>query len=729
MSKDQNNAKPAKHAKHLAKNVPVILQMEALECGAASLAMILAYYKKYVPLEQLRSDCNVSRDGSTAKYINLAARHHGMQAKGYRMSLEKIKEETEFPMIIHWNFNHFVVLCGFKGGKAVINDPAGGRVLVDMEEFDRSYTGIVLKIKPSENFTPSGKKKSVMAFVKNSLRGSVSPMVFVLTMGLIMAVIGLIKPVFYKIFTNDILIAGETDKMQSLLEAMVLALIIGFIAELLRSIYLAKLQEKMSIGASSSFMWHVLRLPVEFFSQRFTGDIASRLQSNNEIASQLCTQLAPTILDVVMIGLYLVAMIYYSLPMALIGVALAVLDIVLMQVVSKQNSNAAKSVQRDSGKLSGVMISAVSMIETIKASGAENGFFEKISGYQTKYNNAMLELKRRNAFLAMVPQILSGLCTGAVLMLGVYNIFRGSMTIGALMAFQSFMTLFLTPVGSLVNSIQVFQDMSGSMERVEDVMNYKTDVEFSPAETNGGVYEKLSGEVELKNVSFGYSALAPALIENFNLKAKKGSMTALVGGSGSGKSTLAKVITGLYRQRSGEVLFDGKPISEIDRYVFTGSVAVVDQSISLFSGTIRDNITMWDPTVPEEVIVEACRDACIHSDIMALPEGYDSEIAEGGGNFSGGQRQRLEIARAFAAQPSIIILDEATSALDPMTEKLVMDAVKRRGMTCFVIAHRLSTIRDADEIIMLEYGKEVERGTHKSLIELDGKYAALVKSE
>jgi ABC-type bacteriocin/lantibiotic exporter with double-glycine peptidase domain len=296
------------------------------------------------------------------------------------------------------------------------------------------------------------------------------------------------------------------------------------------------------------------------------------------------------------------------------------------------------------------------------------------------------------------------------------------------MAFQSFMTLFLTPVGSLVNSIQVFQDMSGSMERVEDVMNYKPDVEFSP-ETAEGEYEKLSGEVELKNISFGYSSLAPALIEDFSLKAKKGSMTALVGGSGSGKSTLAKVISGLYKQRSGEILFDGKTISEIDRYVFTGSLAVVDQSISLFSGTIRDNITMWDSTIPEEVIVEACRDACIHSDIMALPDGYDSVIAEGGGNFSGGQRQRLEIARAFAARPSIIILDEATSALDPMTEKMVMDAVKRRGMTCFVIAHRLSTIRDADEIIMLEYGKEVERGTHKSLIEKDGKYAALVKSE
>jgi ABC-type bacteriocin/lantibiotic exporter with double-glycine peptidase domain len=429
-----------------------------------------------------------------------------------------------------------------------------------------------------------------------------------------------------------------------------------------------------------------------------------------------------------MIGVYLAVMIYYSFPMAMIGVAVAVINIIVMQMVSKQNTNAAKSIQRDSGKLSGVMISAVSMIETIKASGSETGFFEKISGYQTKFNNAMLDLKRRNTIIGIVPQILSGISTGAVLMIGVYNIFNGNFTIGSLMAFQSFMTLFLSPVVSLVNSIQVFQDMSGNMERVEDVMNYKPDVEFAP-ETSDKEYKKLSGTVELKDISFGYSALAPALIENFNLKAKKGSMTALVGGSGSGKSTLAKVISGLYRQRSGEILFDGKPISEIDRYVFTGSVAVVDQSISLFSGTVRDNITMWDTTIPEEVIVEACRDACIHSDIMALPDGYDSVIAEGGGNFSGGQRQRLEIARAFAARPSIIILDEATSALDPMTEKLVMDAVKRRGMTCFVIAHRLSTIRDADEIIMLEYGKEVERGTHKSLIEKDGKYAALVKSE
>lgn len=710
------------------KKVPVILQMEALECGAASLAMILAYYKKYVTLEQLRSDCNVSRDGSTAKYINLAARHHGLEAAGYRMSVEKIKEQTDFPMIIHWNFNHFLVLCGFKGNKAVINDPAGGRILVDMEEFDRSFTGVALKFKPSESFVPSGKPKNVMTFVKNRLKGCAGSLTFILTMGLIISVMELVKPVFYKLFTDEVLIGGQADKMSSLLIAMIITLAVGFIAEVLKSTHLVKLQAKMSIGSSSSFMWHIIRLPVEFFSQRFAGDIASRQQSNNDIANSLCTQLAPVFLNLIMIGIYLIVMICYNAAMAMIGIGMAIINIVLMRAVSKQNTNAAKSIQRDSGKLSGIMIAAVSMIETIKASGAEFGFFEKISGYQTKYNNAMLDLRKRNTIIGIVPQILSGLCTGAILMVGVYNIFNGSFTIGMLMAFQSFMNLFLAPVGFLVNSIQVFQDMSGSMERVEDVMNYRTDVEFNP-EIPEKKLEKLSGEVELKNISFGYSSLAPALIENFDLKAKKGSMTALVGGSGSGKSTLAKVISGLYPQRSGELLFDEKPIREIDRYVFTGSVAVVDQNISLFSGTVKDNITMWDSTIPEETIIEACKDACIHNDIMALKDGYDSVIAEGGGNFSGGQRQRLEIARAFAAHPSIIILDEATSALDPTTEKLVMDAVKRRGMTCFVIAHRLSTIRDADEIIMLEYGKEVERGTHKQLIEKDGKYAALVKSE
>ena len=711
------------------KKVPVILQMEALECGAASLAMILAYYKRYIPLEQLRIDCNVSRDGSTAKFINLAARHHGLEAKGFRMSLEKLKKETEFPMIIHWNFNHFVVLCGFKKNKAIINDPAGGSISVEMEEFDRSYTGIVLKFKPSENFEPYGKPKSTMLFLKKRLEGNLTPLWIVLILGFVISILDLVKPVFYKVFTDNILIGKSPEWMNAIVTGMVIVLVVSFIAESLRSMVLAKIQAKLSISASASFLWHTLHLPIEFFSQRFTGDIVSRQQSNNKIANALCNQFAPVILNVIMIGIYFIVMIYYSLPMALIGVAMAILNILLMTIVSKQNINAAKSIQRDSGKLSGIMVSAISMIETIKASGAEFGFFEKIAGYQTKYNNSMLLLKKRNATLSIVPEILSGLCTGAILMLGVYYIFHGDLTIGGLMAFQSFMNLFLAPVGSLVTSIQSFQDMSGNMERVDDVMNYKTDVSLEIQPIAKKEYSMLTGNIEVKNLGFAYSSLAPAFIENFNMKAEKGEMIALVGGSGSGKSTLAKIISGLYVPRAGEILFDGISLKEIDRYIFTNSLAVVDQKISLFSGTIRENITMWDDTISEETIISACKDAYIHDDIMKLTDGYDYIIAEGGANFSGGQRQRLEIARAFVTNPSILILDEATSALDPETEKLVMNAVKRRNITCFVIAHRLSTIRDADKIIMLEYGKEVESGTHEELIQKNGKYATLVKSE
>ncbi len=715
--------------KHTVKKVPVILQMEALECGAASLAMILAYYKKFVPLEQLRMDCNVSRDGSTAKYINLAARHHGLEAKGYRMSVKKLREDTSFPMIIHWNFNHFVVLCGFRGNKAIINDPAGGTVSVDMEEFNRSFTGIALKFKPSEQFQPSGKPKSVISLVKKRLSGNTSVFALTILMGLVISLLALVKTVFYKVFTDNILIDGMPEWMDSIISGMLIVLAATFAAEIIRSICLAKLQAKMSIGASSSFMWHILRLPAEFFSQRFAGDIAARQQSNNTIAYALCNQIAPVILNIIMIIIYLIVMVYYNVILASVGIAMAVINIILMKIVSRHNANAAKSIQRDSGKLSGIMVAGVSMIETIKASGSEFGFFEKIAGYQTKYNNAMLSLRKRNTAIGIVPEILSGISTGMVLMLGVYYIFKGSFTIGGLMAFQSFMNLFLSPVGSLVNSIQTFQNMSGEMERVDDVMNYPADVSGKDCYVKTDNCQKLSGSVEIKKLCFAYSPLAPNLIENFHLKADKGQMIALVGGSGSGKSTIAKVLSGLYAPRSGEVLFDGKSIREIDRYIFTNSVAVVDQSVSMFSGTVKENITMWDETIPEEIIIQACRDACIHDDIMMLEDGYESVIAEGGSNFSGGQRQRFEIARAFALNPSVLILDEATSALDPMTEKLVMEAVKRRNITCFVIAHRLSTIRDADEIIMLEYGKEIERGTHSQLIEKNGRYAALVKSE
>ncbi len=713
------------------KKVPVILQMEAVECGAASLGMVLGYYKKFVSLEQLRVDCNVSRDGSSAKYIYLAAQRYGLKARAIKAEVDEVKELKDFPVIIHWNFNHFVVLCGFKGDKAVINDPAEGRVLIEPEEFDNSFTGIVLEFSPTEEFEPSGKPQNTFGFVKRQVSGSALAAVVIVLAGFVIAVCELVKPVFYKLFTDNVLIYAENEWMRPILLGMTVVLVVCFIAEVIESVSLALLKSKMSIGMSSVFMWHILRLPVQFFSQRYAGDIASRQESNNETAENLCTFILPVALDVLMIGIYLFVMLWYNLLLAFVGIGAAVINVAFLFYTSRKNANSARTVSRDEGKLSGVSIAALSMIETIKSSGSELGFFEKIAGYRAKHNNSTVGFRMKGLYGEVIPEILQGLSTGAVLMIGVYLIFKGDLSIGSLMAFQSFMLLFLTPVGNVADSVRVFWEMSGDIDRTEDVLKYPTDVkgDFGYSENTETEYKKLTGKVEVKNLCFAYSPLAPSLLNNFSLKAEKGQMIAIAGGSGSGKSTAAKIICGLYPPRSGEVLFDGVPIDEIDRYVFKASVASVDQEISLFSGTIRDNITMWDDSISEETIISACRDACIHDDIMALVGGYEYKISEGGGNFSGGQRQRLEIARALAVNPSILILDEATSALDPPTEKLIMDAVKRRGITCFVIAHRLSAIRDADEIIILDKGVETERGTHEELIRLNGHYARLAASE
>lgn len=717
------------------KKVPIILQMEALECGAASLAMILAYYKKYVPLEKLRLQCSVSRDGCNAKNVLAAGRHNGMTAKGFSYNdIDALKEEIELPAIIHWNFNHFVVLCGFKKDKAVIADPAAGLTYVPMEEFEKSFTGIILTFEPNEEFVADGEKKSIFSFLIRRLKGAVVPLTFILLAGFVLSITGSLQSLYYQVFTDNILNGGDGELMGPLLMVMGATLVVTFLMEAFESIYLYKIEGKMSINSGVMFMWHVLRMPVEFFSQRFAGDISSRQDSNDTIASTICTQVAPIILDIIMIFVYFIILIYYNWYMTLIGLAAALINMATIRFISKKNEDYNKAMSRDAGKLQGATVAGVSMMETIKASGCEPGYFQKLIGYQTKYNNSLQKIRTTNAYISTIPTLVQGVANLAILLLGVYNILVGSFTIGMLMTFQGFMSQFLGPVNSLVGIGTSIQAVSGDMEKVEDVMNYEPDVEIDFSEvTEDGfdakVYEKLHGDVDIDNLSFAYSPLAKPLIQDFNLHVKKGQMIALVGGSGSGKSTIAKIIAGLYEPREGKVLFDGKPRKDIDRKVFRGSLAMVDQDVTMFQDTIRNNITMWDTSIDDETLIQACKDAQIHDDILERQEGYDHVLVENGKDFSGGQRQRFEIARSFVMDPTIMILDEATSALDPTTEKKVMDAVRRRGITCFVVAHRLSTIRDADEIIMLENGLIVERGTHKELIDLDGKYAKLVKSE
>ena len=711
--------------------VPVVMQMEALECGAASLTMILAYYGKWVPLEQVRADCGVSRDGSSAKNVLKAARSYGMTAKGYRYEPEQLKEKGKFPCIIHWNFNHFVVLCGFKGNKAVLNDPANGNYAVSMETFDKSFTGICLMFEPTESFEPGGKPKSVLSFAAKRLAGAGSAVAFVVLTTVITSLIGIIQPAFSRIFLDRLLTKEDPEWFYPFLGILAAVSLVQIITAFVEARTKFKIEGKLAVVGDTNFIWKILRMPMEFFSQRMAGDIQQRQGANSEIAKNFVNTFAPLVLNAAMLIFYLAVMIQYSWFLTLIGVASIVLNLILSHVISKKRVNITRVQMRDEAKLAGSTVAGIEMIETIKSSGAENGYYEKWSGYQASVNTQQIKFAKLNEYLGMVPSLVTRLTNTIVLILGVFFTINGQFTVGMVMAFQGFLTAFTQPAMTLITAGETIQEMRTQMERIEDVMEYPTDINY---ENESGInedaeYDKLSGALEMKNVTFGYSRLGEPLIENFSLSLKPGSRVAFVGGSGCGKSTLSKLISGLYQPWSGEILFDGKPMKDIDRSVFTGSLAVVDQDIILFEDTVRNNIKMWDSSIEDFEMILAAKDAQLHEDIMKRDGGYSYMITEGGKDFSGGQRQRIEIARVLAQDPTIIILDEATSALDAKTEYDVVRSIKDRGITCIVVAHRLSTIRDCDEIIVMDHGKVVERGTHEELYAKNGYYTQLVSNE
>lgn len=708
--------------------VPVVMQLEALECGAASLTMIMHYYHKWLPLEQARVDCDVSTAGSSAKNIMVAARSYGMEAKAWRLEPEDLLEEGPFPCIIHWGFNHFVVLCGFKGKKAVLNDPARGRVIVDWEEFDEQFTGICITIEPGEGFQPSGKRKTVFSYAKNRLSGTGTAVTFVVLTTTITSLLGIITPIFNRIFLDRLLTGANPEWLLPFMLAFGGVIVVYVTVSWIYATYSLRIQGKMSAVGSSSYLWKVLRLPMQFFTQRMSADISDRQETNAQIAGTLVNTFAPLLLHAAMMVFYLIVMIRYSWLLSLIGVGAIILNLAVSALITSKRVNITRVQQRDSAKLSSATMSGIRMIETIKSSGAENGFFGQWAGFQASVNRQDVSYTRLDQFLGTIPSAITTFANLTVLGLGVMLVIRGQFTVGMVMAFQGFVSSFMSPAASLITAGQSLQEMITQMERVDDVMSYREDPCFAPREKKGD-YEKLTGSIEMKDVTFGYSRLGTPLITDFSLTVKPGQKIAFVGKSGCGKSTLAKLISGLYQPWSGSITFDGIPIDEIDRHVFTGSVSVIDQDITLFEDTISENIRMWDDSIENFEVILAARDAGIYDDIMMREGGFSHKLLDGGRDLSGGQRQRLEIARALSQDPTICIMDEATSALDAKTEYEVVNSISERGITCIVVAHRLSTIRDCDEIIVLDKGKIVERGTHEQLSAMDGYYASLVNSD
>jgi NHLM bacteriocin system ABC transporter peptidase/ATP-binding protein len=718
---DATRAGKVKPPRTRREHLPTVIQMEAAECGVASLRMVLAHYGRWVPLDELREASGVSRDGVKASSILKTARVYGMTAKGFRQDPDEIRAGL-LPAIVFWNFNHFVVVEGYAPGRWFLKDPGVGSRTVTEEEFDASFTGVVLHLEPGPDFKGGGTPPRVLTGLAQRLRHSIAGLLYVVLAGLALVIPGLAAAVLTKAFIDQVLVANQPGAIGPILALLLgAALAIGVLTAL-RQRYLLALETKLSLHSSGVFLWHVLRLPISFYAGRSAGEISGRVPSNDRVAVLLSSEVAAALIDSVVVIFYFIVMFGYSPALTIVGLAGVVINVLVLRAVGRRRRDENVRMLQDTGLLLGSSMSGIKSIESIKASGRESDLFTRITGLHARTVSAAQRLGRVSLPLLVVPPFLAALTTAAVLGWGGLNVITGAMSLGTLIAFQVLMNRAIEPVGRFVQLGGTLQEISGDLERLDDVL--ANPVEDDDASSSAQV-TRLAGMLELRDVTFGYSILEAPLLDRVNLTLRPGSRVALVGGSGSGKSTISRLVAGLYEPWSGEVLFDGRPRKDWPRDTITSSLALVDQDIRLFSGTVRDNLTMWDSTIPTARIVQAAHDAAIHDQIARRPDGYSTEVREGGANFSGGEAQRLEIARALVAEPRILVLDEATSALDPSTEQLIDGNIRRRGCTALIVAHRLSTIRDCDEIIVLDRGRIVERGTHDEMIGSGGPYSAL----
>ena len=708
---------------------PTVLQMEAVECGAASLAMVLGHYGRHVPLEELRIACGVSRDGSRASNVLKAARSYGLNAKGMQMEPAALAE-VQGPAILFWEFNHYVVYDGM-GSRFVrqvvyINDPAKGRRVVSMEDFDGSFTGVVLTFEPGNTFRKGGRKPGVMSAMPARLRGTSGTMLAALIASFLLVVVGASVPALSRTYIDMFLLGNQTSVLGVLFAAMGSAVLLTAVLTGLQQANLLRGRIISSTLSSARFFRHLLRLPVTFFAQRNPADLVQRLQSNDAVAETLARDLAAAGVDTVVVVLYALLLWTYDPQLTVVGVLIALLNVVAMRIVIRIRATGTQKLRADSARLTNTSYSGLQLIETMKATGGENGYFRRWAGQHATTLDTQQRLGVPSAVLAVVAPTLAALNSAMILLIGGMRAVEGHLSVGLLVAFQALVTSFTAPITRLNGVAGRIQDFAADVARLKDVESFPVDALYTRREPDAST-RRLKGHVTLENITFGYNPLDKPLLTEFSLSVGPGHQVALVGGSGSGKSTVSRLISGLYSPWEGIIRIDGQRLDEISRSALSASVSFVDQDVFLFEGTVRDNVALWDPSITDEAVVAALQDAAIHDPISRRPGGIHSRVEQDGRNFSGGQRQRLEIARALVRRPSILVLDEVTSALDAETEQTIIDNLRRRGCACVVIAHRLSTVRDSDEIVVLDSVTVVERGRHEDLVAAGGAYAELVK--
>ena len=700
---------------------PTVIQLENTECGAASLSIILQYFSKYVPLTQLRELCGVSRDGSDAASLILAARSLGLNAKGFKKGINKLKE-TKLPVIIFWEFNHFLVLEGFIGNKVMLNDPAMGPRSVTIEEFDNSYTGIALTFEPDNNFQPGGSAPSVWPLIYNRILFEPWPIIFITLTGLILILPQLILPIFSQIYIDEIVNNDMNQWIKPMLIAMAITIIFQTILRNLQLLATRKLEKRLTKKFTLDFQKKVLSLPEKFFTQRYAGDVAIRTNYNSIVSEFISSTLIPFLTGLVLLIFYLILTFLYSPILGIIILVSTGINSLIVSFNLRFLKDSSLQISKDSAKASSVVIAAVQEIESVKSAAIENDVFKKYAGYQTRMLNFNQEISMRNARLRIIPSLLNTFNEVFIIIVGFFLVLSGDLTLGMLLAAQTIALNLKSRIENVIDFVQGLPTFSSTILRLEDVLEQPSDPILIRNEAQKNFPKerlKLSGKINIENLTFGYLPTKKPLIKNLNLEIAAGQRIALVGGSGSGKSTMSKLISGLYQPDNGNILFDNYKFIDIPRSIRTKSIAMVQQDIKLYGCSVRDNLTLWKNDINDSLIRQSCKQAYILDDILKLPDGFDTILSEGGKSLSGGQRQRLEIARILISQPSILILDEATSALDADTEYKINQSFRRIGCTQIIIAHRLSTIRDADQILVFKDGEIVQRGRHLEMINLE----------
>ena len=710
--------------------------MEAAECGAASLAMILAYHGRWVGLEELRSACGVSRDGATALDVVRAARGYGMQAGGRRLSVDDLAP-ADLPVIAFWGRSHFLVIEAIRSDRVRVNDPASGRRWVTRADFDDQYSGIALHFAPGPDFERTARAdlphptRALVALA----RGAPEGIVFALLAGLLVVVPTTAAALVTSLFATQVLGDPSGRWLPVVLGVATIVAITNVGLVVVQQRVLLRMQTKLAIEMSATFITDLLRLPMSFFVARSPGALVSRVELNSSVAA-LSGQLATVAISLVTMVLYAFVLVWLNPLLTVAAVAIAAGNALALIAAARTRVEMNKVVQQNRLRLDGTTFLAADRLDDVRATGADDELFGAWSGVQAPAVTTEQRLGLVTQSVLVVPSLLATLNTLAILAIGGWLVIDGGLTVGELVGFQLLASSFLAPVSALAASSTHFQDAQAWLQQIEDVTDQPADPALAAVSPAGAPTSstrpreaKLDGAIELRSVTFGYSRNAPPLVDGLSLSIAPGQRVALVGRTGSGKSTVANLVAGLYEPWSGEVLIDGRRRQDVPREVMTQSLAKVDQSIMLFAGTITDNIRLWDDTIPLDDVRRAAADAAIADEIHAKPGGLSHVLVDGGRNLSGGQRQRIEIARALVVEPTVLVLDEATSALDANTEQRIDRGLRRRGCTCLIVAHRLSTVRDCDRIFVLHHGSVVEEGTHDELMDLDGDYRDLVAHE